>query len=162
MLIGVVVLVLIAAACGGNGNSGSSGASDGHDGHEMGSMEGSMMGEPADEADADRTINVVMLDELAYDPAELQVDKGEVVTFAVVNEGEARHEFVLGDEDFQDSHEADMADGAHNEAMSNGLSLEPGASGSLTWRFTESGEVLYGCHEPGHYEGGMVGAVEVR
>ena len=119
------------------------------------------MGESAEESEADRTIKVVMLDELAYDPEQLDVSEGDVVTFEVVNEGKARHEFVLGDSDYQEMHEADMGDGGHGEMMENGVSVEPGQSASLTWRFTESGEVLYGCHEPGHYEGGMVGAIDV-
>lgn len=44
----------------------------------------------------------------------------------------------------------------------NTLSLEPGETGELTWRFTGSGEVLYGCHQPGHYAGGMVGSIDVQ
>jgi len=32
----------------------------------------------------------------------------------------------------------------------NQIGLKPGETKSLTWRFTEAGEVLYGCHEPGH------------
>ncbi|MBA3431548.1 MAG: hypothetical protein H0U16_08730 [Actinobacteria bacterium] len=127
----------------------------------MGSMKGDVMGKLASEADADRTIKVVMLDELAFDPAELEVAEGDVVIFEVVNEGKARHEFILGDENYQDMHEGDMADGGHGAEMDNGLSLGPGESGSLSWGFDEAGEVLYECHEPGHYEGGMVGAIDV-
>lgn len=119
------------------------------------------MGESAEESEADRTIKVVMLDELAYDPEQLEVSEGEVITFEVVNEGKARHEFVLGDSEFQEMHEGDMADGGDGGMMDNGVSVEPGEAASLTWRFTESGEVLFGCHEPGHYEGGMVGTIEV-
>ena len=119
------------------------------------------MGESAEESEADRTIKVVMLDELAYDPEQLEVSEGEVVTFEVVNQGKTRHEFVLGDSDYQEMHEGDMADGGHGEMMENAVSVEPGESASLTWRFTENGEVLFGCHEPGHYEGGMVGTIEI-
>ena len=127
----------------------------------MGSMEGNVMGEPADESDAGREIKVVMRDELAYDPEQLDVSVGEVITFEVVNEGKAPHEFILGDGDYQEMHEGDMADGGHGGMIDNGVTLEAGESASLTWRFTESGEVLYACHEPGHYEGGMVGTIEV-
>ena len=161
LLIGAVVIVLVAAACGGDGTSSGSGASS-DNGHDTESMEGSVMGEAADGSDADRTIKVVMLDELAYDPEELEVSKGEVITFEVVNEGKARHEFVLGDSNYQEMHEGDMADGGHGDMMDNGVSVEPGESASLTWRFTQSEEVLYGCHEPGHYDGGMVGEITVK
>lgn len=54
-----------------------------------------------------------------------------------------------------------MDDGGPSGQMDTGVSVESGENASLTWRFTESGEVLYGCHEPGHYEGGMVGTIGV-
>lgn len=126
----------------------------------MGSMGGRAMGQAVDESEADRTIKVVMHDDLSYDPDQLEVAKGEVITFEIVNEGKARHEFVLGDFAYQDMHEDDMG-GGHGDLMDSGVAVEPGENASLTWRFTESGEVLYGCHEPGHYEGGMVGTIEV-
>lgn len=162
LLIGVLVLALVAAACGGDGSSNDSTDTSSGDGHDMGSMEGNVMGESAEESEADRTIKVVMLDELAYDPEQLEVSEGDVVTFEVLNKGKARHEFVLGDSDYQEMHEADMGDEGHGGMMENGVSVEPGESASLTWRFTESGEVLFGCHEPGHYEGGMVGSITVK
>lgn len=166
LLIGVLVLALVGAACGGAGSSdepNGAGGSQADADHDMGSMEGKAMGETAPASQADRKIKVVMLDELAYDPEGLEVSKGEVITFEVTNDGKAVHEFILGDEAYQDAHEKEMADGASHEDMSEiGLSLEPGESGSLTWRFTEAGEVLYACHEPGHYEGGMVGTIAVE
>lgn len=160
ILIGAVALAFVATGCGNDGTSNGSDASS-QGGHDMGSMDGSVMGEAAEESEADRTIEVVMLDELAYDPEQLEVAEDEVITFEVVNKGSARHEFVLGDADFQEMHEGDMADNGDGGMMENGVSVEPGESASFTWRFTESGEVLYGCHEPGHYEGGMVGTIEV-
>jgi uncharacterized cupredoxin-like copper-binding protein len=44
-----------------------------------------------------------------------------------------------------------------------GMALEigPGETKEITWQFSTTGGVLYGCHEPGHYEGGMVGKIEV-
>lgn len=79
----------------------------------------------------------------------------------VTNAGKTKHEFTLGDEGFQMAHEEDMAmDGMGGDAP-NSLVLEPGETRELTWMFTDAGEVQYGCHEPGHYEGGMVGTVMV-
>ncbi|MPZ69041.1 MAG: hypothetical protein GEU71_05875 [Actinobacteria bacterium] len=158
----LLAVVLIAAACGGDDGSGNSGAmNEGHD-NGMGAM-GDVPGEVADESDADRTIKVEALDELAFDPESLSVEAGEVVTFEITNDGQVVHEFVLGDETFQESHEEDMTGGHGDEMghMENGITLGPGESGSLTWRFTESGEILFGCHVRGHYEGGMVGSIVV-
>jgi uncharacterized cupredoxin-like copper-binding protein len=39
--------------------------------------------------------------------------------------------------------------------------VAPGETEEITWTFTDAGGTLYGCHEPGHYEGGMVGSIEV-
>ena len=51
------------------------------------------------------------------------------------------------------------ADMAHTEP--NAMTIDPGETGAMTWRFVEPGDVLYGCHQPGHYDAGMVGVIEV-
>lgn len=68
---------------------------------------------------------------------------------------------MLGDDSYQEEHAAEMAGGGDMDRGKNQIGLKPGETKSLTWRFTEAGEVLYGCHEPGHYEGGMVGTIDV-
>lgn len=114
---------------------------------------------PADSADADREIEVTTSDALSFEPDSIPVKQGEVVTFVITNEGEAVHEFVLGDEAYQQAHEDDMHSGMDH--ADNAVTIEPGKTKSLTWEFTDAGEILYGCHVPGHYEGGMVGTIEV-
>ncbi len=53
----------------------------------------------------------------------------------------------------------------HSGDMEHGgdiaIDIGPGETKEITWRFGESGEVLYGCHEADHYDGGMVGTIEV-
>jgi uncharacterized cupredoxin-like copper-binding protein len=121
------------------------------------------VGEPADAADADRTIEVTALDTMAYDPPTVTVEPGEAVTFVVTNTGEAVHEFTLGDQAMQDEHAEEMAEMGsgmgHDEP--NALSLEPGETKELTWRFGDGGTVIYACHEPGHYQAGMHGEISV-
>lgn len=159
----LAVLALGASACGGQEEHGG-----GHTGsatsNGSASMDhrGSVPGSAADKSDAARKVVVVASDDLKFDPASIQVDAGEVITFVVRNEGKTVHEFVLGDEAYQQMHEGDMAQGGHMSSnMDNAVSVDPSDSAEITWRFDETGEVLYGCHEPGHYDGGMVGAVEV-
>jgi uncharacterized cupredoxin-like copper-binding protein len=41
------------------------------------------------------------------------------------------------------------------------LELPAGTTEEVVVTFEEAGEVLFGCHEPGHYDGGMVGTVSV-
>lgn len=120
-------------------------------------------GEPADPADADRTVTVEASDDMAFDPPSVEVSAGEVVTFEVENVGQLPHDFTLGDEEAQEEHGREMeemsADMAH--ADPNTMTLAAGETGSITWRFDGTGAVLYGCHQPGHYDAGMVGSVAV-
>jgi uncharacterized cupredoxin-like copper-binding protein len=120
------------------------------------------MGEPADASEATRTIAVEAFD-MAFDPETISVEPGEVVTFEVTNTGEAVHEFFLGDSAMQQQHADEMAemgsDMAHDEPYS--IRLQPSESKQLTWRFAETGEVEFACHEPGHYQAGMHGQISV-
>lgn len=123
-------------------------------------------GEPADAGDADRTVEVNANDDLSYDPDPIEVEAGETITFVVTNTGQAVHEFTLGDQTAQDEHEAEMVEMMEEGEMMmhdepNTLSLEAGETGELTWHFTEASEVLFACHQPGHYAGGMVGTISV-
>lgn len=121
-------------------------------------------GEPADPADADRTVQIRATDAMAFEPATLDVRAAEVVTFEVDNVGQIPHDFTLGDEHAQQEHAREMAamgDAGMAHADPNTLPLTPGETGSITWRFHDAGAVLYGCHQPGHYDAGMVGSVDV-
>lgn len=157
-----LIPVLLFVACGGNDppQNGSQGSEDG--GHGMGMQdEGSGFGEPSDQSEADRTINVSALDSLEFDPDSVEVESGETVTFEVTNEGKNSHEFVLGDDSYQEEHAAEMSGGEEMSGDLNQIEIEPGETKSLTWTFIGDGEVRYGCHEPGHYEGGMVGTIDM-
>lgn len=146
----VAAAALTGSACASTGNDGMS--------EQMG---GTVPGAAADPAEATRELVVEASDDLRFDPSTLQVGTGDVVTFVVRNTGKTDHEFVLGDEAYQEMHKADMEGGGEMMEMGNAVTVGPGESKQLTWRFDDSGEVLYGCHEPGHYEGGMVGSIEV-
>lgn len=164
----VAAVGLALAACGGetSGSSPDVAASQTGDetmGDDPTDMDMAGVGEPADAADADRTIEVTTLDTMAYDPASISVASGETVTFSVTNGGDAPHEFTLGDQAMQDEHAEEMADMGsgmgHDEP--NSISLQPGETKELTWRFGEAGTVIYACHEPGHYQAGMRGEITV-
>lgn len=132
----VAALGLVLAACGG-GNGSST--------------------EPAGEP---RTIEVTTLDTLRFEPERVSVRAGETVRFVVTNAGQTVHDFFVGTEDEQMEHERSMGDMGHGDAEA--LTLDPGETGELTVTFDEPGEVLYGCHQPGHYAGGMVGTIVVE
>ena len=116
-------------------------------------------GEAGDPDEADRTIEVEAADTLKFDPASLEVEAGETVTFVVSNTGQTDHEFVLGDEAYQESH-GGGAVMEHEEG--NGVFLEPGDTGEVTWTFSDGGELIYACHVNGHFDSGMFGRIEIR
>lgn len=124
-------------------------------------------GEPADAADADRVVEIIANDDFSFDPDEITVSLGEVITFRVVNGGPLIHDFTLGDEATQQEHEAEMAEMAESGEMmrhdeSNTMSIGPGETNELTWHFTETGSVLIGCHEVGHYDSGMKATITIE
>lgn len=102
----------------------------------------------------------------AFSPDELAVEVGETITFEVVNADVVDHDFVLGDEGTQQAHADDMRgmvgmdDDDHEQP--NAVSVPAGAISTITWTFSDPGPVMYGCHEPGHYEAGMLGTITVR
>jgi uncharacterized cupredoxin-like copper-binding protein len=118
-------------------------------------------GSPADPSQATRTVPVALLDTLRFDPATIEVLEGETITFAVSNPGKAVHEFTLGDSKLQDDHAEEMAATPMTSDTPNSVVVNPGETENLTWKFTERGELLYGCHQAGHYGGGMKGTITV-
>lgn len=161
-LLPLFVLALVAAACGDESTAGPDATGTGS---EMDDEHTSFaFGEPGAAADADRSVDIEALD-IEFDPTSVDVTVGETITFVVRNTGATVHEFVIGDTTTQDEHEAEMqamASGMTMHDEANAITLQPGDSKEVTWTFTGPGEVLFGCHQPGHYEAGMVGTFNVN
>ena len=74
---------------------------------------------------------------------------GQEYTFTITNNGAMIHEFLIeragaADEPLEvNDEEAEVED------------IDPGASKTLTWTFTEPGAYQLTCHVPGHYPAGM-------
>jgi uncharacterized cupredoxin-like copper-binding protein len=109
-----------------------------------------------------RTIEVTTTDDLRFEPSSFRVSSGETVRFVVHNAGQAVHEFYIGDEEAQMEHEQEMRTGAMMHDDPEGVTVQPGETETLEYTFTEPGQLLVGCHEPGHYAGGMVGTIDVE
>jgi uncharacterized cupredoxin-like copper-binding protein len=122
-----------------------------------------MFGEPGDAADAARTVDIVAGDDFSFTPDTVTVALGETITFRIVNSGQLIHDFTLGDQAIQDEHEEEMAEmgGMAMPDEPNAVSVDAGETKEVTWRFTEAGTVLIGCHQPGHYAAGMTGEITV-
>jgi uncharacterized cupredoxin-like copper-binding protein len=134
----VVAALAFLAACGSDDGSTSAGAGQG----------------------ADRTIDVEMRD-IAFSPTSVDVRVGETVRFNFKNTGQVEHDAFVGDAAAQDAHEKQMRDGHDHGTDKHAVSVKPGKSASLTHTFDRPGQLLIGCHEPGHYTGGMRIAVNV-
>lgn len=138
-----------------------------HGNHSMGHSAGgghgsSAAGKPGVATQAARTINVVALDTMRFDPQTLTVKAGETVRFVVTNKGRLPHEFVVGTTEEQKEHEKmmqNMPGMKHEDA--NSITLAPGETKNLVWQFGQSGVVELGCHIPGHYPAGMMSKVTV-
>lgn len=121
------------------------------------------VGGPVDSAHASRTIELTTHDSMAFEPTSIQVSANEVVTFVVTNAGQVAHEFTLGDEAMQREHAdamAHMPPDVHHD-FPNSITVQPGHTERLTWRFGHAGTLEYACHEPGHYDAGMHGQITV-
>lgn len=113
----------------------------------------------------DVEIFVVMRDDFTYEPAEIEVRPGDVISFQVANAGQARHEFLIGTAEEHQGHENQMQEeaehGAHESEL-KGVSVEPGKEKTFKFTVPRDSELLFGCHEPGHYEKGMKGNIRYR
>lgn len=165
----IALLGLVAAAC--SSDEGSDSGSDTTTDANMTTMDPDMnmdetfsFGEPADASSADRVVEVTASDDFTFDPPSVAIEAGETVTFRVTNAGAIPHDFTLGDEEMQAEHEAEMAEMSGDMSMHdepNTMVIEPGETMEMTWHFTESGPLIYGCHQAGHYDAGMKGMIAV-
>ncbi len=120
------------------------------------------VGEPGKAAQATRTVNVDMTDNMRFTPSEISVKQGETVRFVVKNSGAVKHELVLGTPEELKEHYAMMLKMPGMEhADDNMVSVAPGKTGEVVWRFTQAGKVDFACLQPGHYDAGMKGLVNV-
>ena len=122
------------------------------------------VGEPGQKSKVTQTIRVSMKEtddgRMVFTPDSFKVRKGQTIRFAVKNDGEVDHEFVLDQEDKVMEHKALMEkfpEMEHDDP--NAIRLAPGESGEIVWKFTNDGVFKVACLVPGHYDAGMHGNV---
>ena len=109
-----------------------------------------------------RTIKVDMTDDMRFKPANIDVKQNETVRFVITNSGKLKHELVLGTEkDLKEHYEVMKKNPEMEHADPNMVTLAPGKTGEVIWQFTKAGKVDFACLQPGHYDAGMKGAVNV-
>jgi uncharacterized cupredoxin-like copper-binding protein len=115
------------------------------------------VGEPG-KGSPDRVISVSMLDSMRFifTPALGELKQGETIEFQVKNDGSIQHEFSIGNAEDQIKHAQmmqKMPDMEHSDP--NTVSLSPGESATLAWKFMGEDTVVFACNIPGHFEAGM-------
>jgi len=146
-----------------------SGHSDGHSqghsqGHTHGNQAVSASGEPGKASEVTKTIELEALDSMRFDFKNLSdVNSGDVVRFVITNKGQINHEFSVGTAEEQKSHQAmmrKMPDMVHEDG--NSITIKPGQTRELIWKFHGDPKVVFACNIPGHAEAGMMHSLNVN
>ncbi len=141
-------------ACGASASGSHAGSHD-HD-------ETAAIGKPGLAAKALRTVNIDMSDAMRFTPANIDVKQGETVRLVITNPGKLKHELMLGTEkELKEHYEVMKKNPEMDHDDPNQVSLAPGTQGEIVWQFTKAGRVDFACLQPGHYDAGMKGAVNV-
>ena len=135
-------------------------------------------------SDVTRTIEVKMYDNY-YEPNTFKIKKGETVKFKVKNLGELVHEFNIANPMMHIKHQPEMELMVENEILlgdridkdkmqkmaamdksmghshSNSVLLAPKEEGTLIWKFENAVNIEIACNVPGHYQAGMIAAVDL-
>jgi uncharacterized cupredoxin-like copper-binding protein len=103
-----------------------------------------------------RMIVLRMDDHLEFVPSEVSATPGETILFVLPNVGASlTHEFQVGPADRVSQ---DQVDG---QIVLEADKIEPLHVDYLTYTFGGVGPYAFACHEPGHYEAGMKGVIDL-
>jgi len=120
------------------------------------------VGKPGIAARVSRTITMDMTDDMRFHASDIAAKQGETIRFIVKNSGKVKHEMVLGtDKDLKDHYEVMKKNPEMEHADANMVTVAPGKTGEIIWLFTKAGKVDFACLQPGHYDAGMKGRVNV-
>jgi uncharacterized cupredoxin-like copper-binding protein len=120
------------------------------------------IGKPGVASKVTRTVTVDMTDDMRFHSSKIAVKQGETIRFVARNSGKVRHEMVLGTaKDLKDHYEVMKKNPEMEHAEDNMVTVAPGKSGEIIWQFTKAGKVDFACLQPGHYDAGMKGLVNV-
>jgi len=101
-------------------------------------------------------IPIQMDDHLEFVPSEVSVTPGETILFVLPNVGpDVTHEFQIGP---ADRVALDQVDG---QIVLEADKIEARHVDFITYTFGSVGPYAFACHEPGHYEAGMKGIVDL-
>jgi uncharacterized cupredoxin-like copper-binding protein len=109
-----------------------------------------------------KEVRIEVDDTMRFSPATWEAQVGEPIRIIFVNKGKVDHELVIGTEKEIVAHAKEMASpGAKGHHHTNEISAKPGQQAELIWTFKKPGQYAMACFEPGHYEAGMKGVINV-
>jgi uncharacterized cupredoxin-like copper-binding protein len=109
-----------------------------------------------------KEVRIEVDDTMRFSPATWEAQAGEPIRIILVNKGKVDHELVIGSEKEIIAHAKEMANpGTKGHHHANEISAKPGQQAELVWTFKKPGQYAMACFEPGHYEGGMKGLINV-
>jgi uncharacterized cupredoxin-like copper-binding protein len=112
--------------------------------------------------EAMKVVRIEVDDSMRFVPSKWDAQAGEPIRIVLVNKGTVEHELVIGSEKEIIAHAKEMANpNLTNHHHTNQISAKPGQQSELVWTFKEPGQYAMACFEPGHYEAGMKGVIEV-
>ena len=123
-------------------------------------------GEPGDPKKPARVVKITMREDGSkkfFEPARIEVRRGEQIRFTLQNNGSGPHEFALATAAENRKHADDMKkfpDMEHDEP--NAKRVAASNSIDLVWKFTKRVEFQFACLIPGHYDAQMLGTVIVK
>ena len=170
ILLAALSAVLLLTGCSDDDDDGDVSAAPTDDGHGHAHSVGPptenfafTLGRPPDPGTTpEETIEVRTMRGFRFEPGEVEVAAGETVRFVVENTDKVPHEFVLGNEPYQQVHDSQASSGGvPHDYSAYSVHVDPGQTRSFEWKFDRSGRVLFACHVPGHYERGMIGEIRI-
>lgn len=109
-----------------------------------------------------KEVRIEVDDTMRFFPATWEAQAGEPIRIILINKGKVDHELVIGSEKEIIAHAKEMANpGTKGHHHTNEVSAKPGQQAELVWTFKNPGQYAMACFEPGHYESGMKGVINV-
>ena len=109
-----------------------------------------------------KEVRIEVDDNMRFSPSNWEAQAGEPIRIILVNKGKVDHELVFGSEKEIIAHAKEMANpNSKDHQHTNEISVKPGQQAELVWTFKEPGQYAMACFEPGHYEAGMRGVINV-
>lgn len=121
------------------------------------------IGRPGDSSKVNKIVAMTVNDATHFKPSKVIVKSGDAVMFKIKNIGDFSHEMVIGSISELRAHAALMQkEPAMDHVQSNVVTLNPGQTRAITWKFMRSGKFGFACLVTWHLKFGTLGEITVE